>query len=444
MKRPLCVEPTFQGSVEVTKILGEARARQVKAVWFSESMQNAFTSNSSTAVATAATRTLDVVPEPARQRPRILHILPFSVRGGAEEHALSILAALRENGFDPWLAARPALLDQMTADLKRLEIGCVSIANPSLWAVSSAARFVGFLRRKRIAVVHSHMFPASMFASPLARLAGVRGVVETFHLREVWREQKLLKRHFWLDRQVARFVDRYIAVSHAAERHLVDNKGIARSKIAVIHNGRDLTRFHPPSPSERMKARAGLEIDGRHALLVLGRLEPQKGHLYLIAALRSLVPDYPRLLALFAGSGAMESDLRTKCRAAGLDKNVVFLGQRDDSDKLLAAADIVLLPSLYEGLPLVAIEALATERPMVASDIEGTREIVIDGDTGLLVPPADPAALAAGIRRLLESPRLAATLGARGRAFVERKFDVRKQIALTIRVYEEIIGERNR
>ena len=395
----------------------------------------------STAVATAAIPRLDAISEPAGRRPRILHILPFSVRGGAEEHALSILAALRENGFDPWLAARPALLAQMSAELSRFDIGWFSIANPSLLAIGDAARFVRFLKRERIAVVHSHMFPASMFASPLGRLAGVRGVVETFHLREVWRENKVLKRNFWVDRQVARFVDRYIAVSHAAERHLVENKGIARSKIAVIHNGRDLTHFHPPSALERMKARAALELEDRQAVLVLGRLEPQKGHFYLIDALRSLVRDYPRLIALLAGSGALESDLRTKCHAAKLNGHVVFLGQRNDSERLLAAADIVVLPSLYEGLPLVAIEALATARPMVASDIEGTREVVIDGDTGLLVPPADAAALAVGIRRLLESPQLGAALGARGRAFVERKFDVRGQIAHTIRVYEEIIGE---
>ena len=133
-------------------------------------------------------------------------------------------------------------------------------------------------------------------------------------------------------------------------------------------------------------------------------------------------------------------ELNARCQALGLAEHVRFLGQRSDPERLLAAADIVVLPSLYEGLPLVAIEALATGRPMVATDIDGTREIVIQSDTGLLVPPADSVALARAIERLLGFPELGAELGARGRNLVERTFDVRRQVEQTVRVYDELLG----
>jgi glycosyltransferase involved in cell wall biosynthesis len=381
----------------------------------------------------------EAVAGPVTGRPRILHVLPFAVRGGAEEHALSILAALADNGFEPWLAAPSALLAQMAPELNAAGVRRFSVRHCSPLAVGEVLRFARFLRQEQIALVHSHMFPASLFASPLAHLSGRCAVVETFHLREVWREPKPLKASFWLDRQVARFVDRYIAVSRGAERHLVQNKRIAQSKVTTIYNGRDLKRFRPPSAHDREHARRELAVADAQVLLVVGRLEPQKGHIYLIEAMRELVQKWPRLVALLAGVGSLQSELETQCYAAGLAGKIRFLGQRKDPERLLAAADIVVLPSLYEGLPLVAIEALAMQRPMVGSDIEGTREIVIHGETGILVPPAHSAALAQGIEELLASPGRAAEFAMRGRALVERNFDVRQQIAHTMCVYDQLM-----
>src|SRR5262249_37859141 len=139
------------------------------------------------------------------------------------------------------------------------------------------------------------------------------------------------------------------------------------------------------------------------------------------------------------GMGQLEADLRARCKALGLEERVVFLGQRRDSERLLAAADIVILPSLYEGLPLCAIEALAVARPLVATDIGGTREVVINDETGLVVAPADAVGLAAAIRRILQEPQLGRKLGAKGRVWVEANFDVRRQIAETADLYAELL-----
>ena len=172
----------------------------------------------------------------------------------------------------------------------------------------------------------------------------------------------------------------------------------------------------------------------------MARLDDQKGHRHLIDALAILAPRRPNLVTLLAGEGPLEQSLRAQCAALGLDHRVRFLGYRRDVPELLEAADIVVLPSLYEGLPLVAIEALAAGRPMVATEVDGTPEVVIHEKTGLLAPPANPAALAAAIERLLDNPALASRLASEGRKFVGENFALQRQIEQTVALYSELTG----
>ena len=126
----------------------------------------------------------------------------------------------------------------------------------------------------------------------------------------------------------------------------------------MIHNGRDLARFHPPSERERIEARRALGVEDRQVIASLGRLEVQKGHCFLVDALARLVPQWPFLVALFAGSGELEADLMLQRDRAGLGERIKFLGMVRAPEQVLAGADVVVLPSLFEGLPLAAVEAL--------------------------------------------------------------------------------------
>lgn len=328
----------------------------------------------------------------------------------------------------------------MAPELAALGVRTVAIRRASPWDFRDAAVLIRALRRERISIVHSHLFVGSLFASPLARLARVRAVVETLHLPEVWRMGKRLKRSFWLDRQVSRSVNRFVAVSAAAARHLTDNKGIPAHKVRTIFNGRDLGRFHPASVAERREARAALGLGLEPAALLLGRLEPQKGHALMLEAAAVLAQSVPALKIFFAGTGSLEHQLRAQCDSAGLAGTVTFLGYRADPELLLAAADIVVMPSFYEGLPLAAIEAMAAARPVVATDIEGIREVVIDGSTGLLVRLGDAHGLALAIERLVRFPKLAQQLAANGRRRAERHFDVRFQVEETVSWYEDLLA----
>jgi len=375
-----------------------------------------------------------------RQRRAVLHLLTGRVFGGAEEHALSILTAISEYGFQPCLAAPSALIAAMEPSLSDAGVKCLPLEFSSRLDVLTGSRLLRYIRRENISILHCHLFTASLFGAGIARMAGVGAVLETCHGPEVWRMGKGLRASFWVDRQIGRLVDKYIAVSHAAERHLVGNKRVPKNKIRVIQNGRDLDRFAPANVNRRIATRAALGLGDAPAILTMARLDEQKGHRHLLDAIAIVAERWPNLVTLLAGDGPLERSLRAQCAALGLTDRVRFLGYRRDVPELLEAADLVVLPSLYEGLPLVAIEALAAGRPMVATEVDGTPEVVIHERTGLLVPPANALALAGAIERLLDDPALALRLASEGRKFVHENFAVRRQIEQTAALYSELTG----
>ena len=171
--------------------------------------------------------------------------------------------------------------------------------------------------------------------------------------------------------------------------------------------------------------------------MTVGRFSEQKGHRYLLAAIPDVLARHPATYFLWAGEGDLEADLRAEARRLGLEGQVRFLGRRDDVPHLLAAADPFVLPSLFEGLPLAVLEAMAARLPVVGTRVCGTSEAVQDGVTGRLVPPEDAAALTAAIVQVLDAPDLAARWGAAGRARVAHEFNAARMVGEVVAVYEE-------
>jgi glycosyltransferase involved in cell wall biosynthesis len=348
---------------------------------------------------------------------------------------------MRTHGFEPCLAAPGALIEAMEPSLSAAGVKCLPLEFSSRLDVLTSARLLRFIRRENIAILHCHLFTASLSGAGVARMAGVGAVLETCHGPEVWRMGKGLRASFWVDRQVGRLVDKYIAVSHAAARHLIETKRVPKDKIRVIHNGRDLDRFGPTNTQRRTATRNSLGLRDQPTIMTLARLDEQKGHRHLIDALAKVAAHRPDVITILVGEGPLENPLRAQCAARGLTDRIRFLGYRRDVPELFEAADMVVLPSLYEGLPLVAIEALAAGRPMVATEVDGTPEVVLHEKTGLLVPPANPTALAAAIERLLDNPELASRLATDGRKFVRENFTLQRQIEETVALYSELTGQ---
>lgn len=364
----------------------------------------------------------------------LLFVLTSPVRGGVEEVVLALLRRLDPGGFRLALAAPQALLDAFEPDLAHVRVDAEAIAAESPRQPREIGRLARFIARLQPDVVNAHLFRSTAIAAPLARWHGAR-VVETYHGREGWRQGPL---RFLPDRLVGRLLDRVIAVSEAARAFLIGAKGYPSERITVVPNGRDLSVFTPGRAREA--ARKELGLDRAVPLVgVVGRLEPQKGHAYLLDAWPLLVREFPDARLLLVGDGSLRAALEAQARARGIAGSVLFAGFRADVPRLLDAIDVLCLPSLYEGMPLTAIEAAAMARPVVATAVDGTPEVVREGHTGRLVPPADPPALARALGTLLRDPDGARRMGQAGRDWALARFDLDRQVEATARVYRSVV-----
>jgi glycosyltransferase involved in cell wall biosynthesis len=372
-----------------------------------------------------------------------LRVLLFStsiVRGGVEEVILALAQGLDPREFDVHLAAPRQLLESFQPDLDDCPAKTLAIRLDSWKKLGDIRRFLGYLRRERIQIVNSHLFRATLFAAPLARLAGVPVVIETTHGPEAWR-RSWWKRKCWLDRVIELFVSANIAVSEANREYLVNYKRYPARKIRVAPNGRDLARYGaaPESALQQLRRQFGLSSADR-VLVVVGRLEEQKGHRDLLEILPDLVQRFPRLRVIFVGEGSLRHTLEHSVASAGLSDNVIFAGFSRQVSAFYSLAEFVVLPSRYEGLPLVAIEAGAAGRALVATAVDGTREVIVSGQTGLLAPPDLPALLGEAIAQLLENPARAQEMGRAARARVEQLFSLETQLQKTAQVYRECLA----
>lgn len=235
--------------------------------------------------------------------------------------------------------------------------------------------------------------------------------------------------HHLLYRAGARRVDGYIAVSEDVKRAILDTiPGIPPDKITVIFNSVDLTRY--PARIDKTAVRTSLNLtpDDR-VMAVVATFKRQKGHRYLIDAAAQIVADHPRLHILFIGDGELRADLEAHTRAHRLERHIHFLGTRSDVADLLAASDYFVLPSLWEGLSMALVEAMASGLPVIATAVSGTTQVIVDSKTGLLVPPGDADRLADALTQFLTDPASARVMGRFGRQRVERFFSARKQAA---------------
>jgi len=374
----------------------------------------------------------------------VLHFSNEFVRGGAEQHMLTLLCGLSREYFDLHLVCTPQLAKLLRPDLPP-DVEVLPLLFRKPWQVNVALQLAEILRSRRVDILHSHIFYASLFASPVAWSCSVPMVIETPHVREYWRSGRF-KSRFVIDRLVGHCVNRYIAVSEANGRYLAEEKGLPNQKISVIHNGSDLKRFHHlRHKSAALREKLGFDKE-EPILLVAGRLEPQKGHAVLLAALPQVRRTFPNVRTVFAGEGALAEQLQQQVRELGLQGAVDFVGYQSNMEDWFSVADITVLPSFYEGLPLSAIESLAAGTPVVATAVDGTPEIVIHERTGLTVPPGNAGELAAAICTLLADPAWRARLGNAGRAWVEEEFSQEKQIKRTEELYlsslEQVRGGR--
>jgi glycosyltransferase involved in cell wall biosynthesis len=363
----------------------------------------------------------------------VLHVTDSTAVGGAENALLTLMGALDRTRWQPTLVHPHTAPAPLVEEATRLRVPRLAVpAMPDgLEGLRRLPRFAAAVRRLRPDVVHLHLTWQLGCRYPLlGSLVTGRPVVATVQLFvDVEPGGRLALER----RLLAPAVARHIAVSEHV-RSRIEALGWPRAKIEVIRNAIDVDAFRrPPDPGAR-----GHLLGGEHATLVLvpGRLDSQKGHRHLLQA----ATEVPEAVFALAGDGPLREDLTAMAANLGVADRVRFLGYRGDVADLLAACDLVVLPSLYEGLPLTVLEAMAASRPLIATDIPGTDEVVVHDENGLLVPPADPGALASAIRGLAGDPERARRIADAGRVTVEREHRASVAAERVMRVYDDVIG----
>jgi glycosyltransferase involved in cell wall biosynthesis len=372
----------------------------------------------------------------------LMHFTNSTARGGAEEHILTLLRGLDRQIFRLHLVCPDELAQQMRADLPQdVELIPLTLRRPT--QVGAALRFAGLLRKRQVQILHSHLFYSSLFASPVGRVSGVPLIIETPHINELWR-QGWIKGSYVVDRFAGRFVDYYVAVSHANAEYLVQRKRLPARKVIVIRNGCDLRRFENPELRvDQLRKTLGFGVNDP-VLVHVGRLEPQKGHRVLLEALTIVRRDFPDVRLVCVGEGALRGEIENRSRSLGLEASVRLVGFQRNIPEWLALADMVVLPSFFEGLPIAAIESLAASKAVVATAVDGTPEVIIHGKTGLTVPPGNPAALAEAIGRLLGDSEVRKSMGEAGRKWVLENFSQEQQVHKTTGLYLQGLARNKR
>ena len=360
--------------------------------------------------------------------------------GGTERVVWELATRLPRERFDVtvWLPGAPGV-DELAASLEAREVRVERVSEvESRWDWPGMFFTWRRLKRRRPALLHlHHVWPASdRYLPSLAEAAGVPHLVLTEHIvgQPHSAGQKLLKR-----RELAR-ADAVTAVAGAVADSLVADYGVPRERIRVVPNGAD-----PPAEGEEGEAarrmRQNLGASAIRPLWVCAaRLEEQKGHAVLIEALAEVKRRGLDFVVALAGEGSLRAALERSVAERGLADHVRFLGMVEEIGPLLSAADAVVMPSRWEGLPLTLLEALARGRPVVASAVGGIPEVIEDRVSGRLVPAGDVAALTEALEWLHRRADLAAALGREGAARVRESFTWERVVQAFEEVYDEVLG----
>jgi len=367
----------------------------------------------------------------------ILYLITELNIGGAERALARTVTRLSKSRYRVSVACLYGA-GAVADGIRAAGIPVIDLGAQGKWDLSVAWRLYRLLRRERPTILHTWMFHANIPGRVLGRLARVPVIVTSrrnINIGGTLREF-INRRTTWLD-------DKVIAVCELARQAEIEHARVPPDKVVTIYNGIDVERFSAVNPQIVAQVRPTFDIPADVPLVgAVGRLHRQKGFGYLVAAMAQVREHIPDVRLLLIGDGELRGELEAQARAAGLSEAAVFAGMRLNIPEILATLDVFALPSLWEGMPNVVLEAMAAGLPVVATAVGGTPEVVVNGVTGFLVPPRDPDALAKAIIRLLCDPDLRRRMGKAGRERVERFFSVERMVRATEALYEELVEEK--
>lgn len=361
---------------------------------------------------------------------QVIHVNSAKAWGGGEAHTLLLATGLRARGCAVTLVCRPK--SALAARAQAAGLAVVTLPLRGALDLASCADLRRLCREREARIVHAHL------ARDYPLLAAIRATMPTVRT-VVTRHVLFPMRAGVLSQWVWRHIDRLIAVSDAAAAVVRVHPAIRAAQIVTIANGIDTARYAAVSPM----ALETLGVPpGARLLATVGTLVAHKGQETVLRALTHVRDACPDVVLLLVGEDKDEGRYRQRLEVLvaqlGMGEAVRFLGLRDDVPQVLRACTALVQPSEHESFGLVAVEAMAAGLPVVAGDVGGFREVVADGETGRLVPPGDPAALAESLIDLLTHPETAQAWGAAGQLRAREDFDAGVMCDRTLTCYQEL------
>lgn len=370
----------------------------------------------------------------------ILYVVPQLVVGGAERQLCELLRKLDKDRFRPvvcCIKGKGFFFQEL--EKHGIEAICLNAGSKRklMCHLSAILQLTALMHRENIEIVQTWGFNAGVLGKVAGRISRVRGMVSIEHRTGEWRSS-ILRR--LVNRLLLLLTDKTICVAERQKKFLVENRGYDAGKIVVIHNGVDLSRYASAKNQSALPADLLIPEDV-FVVGILAALRPEKAHGVFLEAAKEILDTLPNTYFLIVGDGSEREKLERLSDRLGISRRVVFAGFRPNTAEVLQLFDVSVLSSLpvIETFPMTILESMAAAKPVVVTDVGGLSEMVINGETGIIVPPDDPKSLATAITRILQDPMLARRMGQAGRKRVEANFTIEKMTEKYQTLYQGLV-----
>lgn len=374
-------------------------------------------------------------------RPLIAHVVFRFDTGGLENGVVNLVNRLPQDAYRHAIVALTSITD-FRQRIERDDVEFVALGKGAGHGVALYPRVRRLLAAMRPSIVHTRNLAALEMTVP-AWAAGVPVRVHGEHGRDVDDLDGQRRRYQWMRRAYRPFVSHYVALSHDLYRYLVDRVGVPASRVEEICNGVDTTRFRPSSGRQPIPA-CPFNDPGLWLVGTVGRLQAVKDQATLVRAFIAAMRREPalreRVRLVVVGDGVLSGELRALLDQAGMTSLAWMPGERRDVPEILRGLDCFVLPSLAEGISNTILEAMASNLPVIATAVGGNPELVVDGETGMLVPPGDPASLATSLVACAVRPDAARAMGTKGRERVEERYSLAGMVARYDALYARLLA----
>lgn len=364
----------------------------------------------------------------------IMHVIYEFSMGGLENRLVNLMNVIDPNVFNFSICCIKKS-GIMATRIKRKDIKIFELHRKSknyLICLKLAMLF----RKEKVDVIHTHGW--SGFDGVIgAKLARVPVIIHSEQGKDIEDIYSIKKRRLWGRKLISYLANQVVTVSEEIKDSLVKTEKISPDKILTIHNGVDIQRFNINIDKIKKKEEVGI---GSKDIVIgtVGRLDPIKSYDTFLYCAKEVISEFPDLRFLLVGDGPMRKNLEELSTKLGLQEKVTFIGERLDIPELLNIMDIFVLPSLSEGLSNTILEAMASGLPIITTRVGGNPEIIIDGETGFLVPPTDYQSLSKVLIQLLKAPSLAKKIGLAGQERAKRHFSLSKMVSSYEALYKEL------